>query len=390
MSRRIAIIGGGISGITSAIKLAKSKNNQIDVFEKRPYILKGPPYCHLHAGGILYPEISLQDSQQLMADSIEFANYFPSCLDYRPTIVAYRSTSKYSTKSLIFKCKVNKVNYQFSKYNYLLGKVKNFYAVYDLSDMTYFKKFGKLPQSDDIGRDYHDPYVEQFCKLITDIYSIKYPFVSVCEPGIIQSKVEKQLEDELKTFNNINIITDISVEVKELNNYNTIINASGKDLFNNNTDEIYELKSSWVIKSPLITSNMPEIAIIGERETDNGMIQITPLDYGLFQIHCMTNHSTIINTFNKSNVPLTITLQDKEIQFRSHIAIQQIAKMFPIFTLSKIEYACPGIQRIPYYTKSKRTSEITIQEKDETTTYIDIITLKACSVVSLVNKLILN
>ena len=386
MSRRIAIIGGGISGITSAIKLAKNKNNKIDVFEKRNYILKGPPYCHLHAGGILYPEISLDDAQQLMTDSIKFANYFSSCLDYRPTVVAYRSTSKYSTDSLLFKCKVNKVNYQFSKYNNILGPVNNFYAVYHLSDMIHFKRFGKLPESDDIGRSFHDTYVEQFCKLIDNIYSIKYPFVSVCEPGIIQSKVEKQLEYELNNYTNINIITNVNIQLNELNNYDTIINASGRDFFNNNTEEIYEFKSSWIIKSPLITSKMPEIAIIGERETNNGMIQITPIEYGLFQIHCMTNHSTIINTFNKSNVPSFIKLQDKEVTFRCHIAIQNIAQIFPIFTLSKVQSACPGIQRRPYSSKSKRISDVIIQRKNEVT-YIDIVTLKACSIITLVGSL---
>ena len=389
MSRRIAIIGGGISGITSSIKLAQNKNNQIDVFEKRPYILKGPPYCHLHAGGILYPEISLRDAQQLMNDSIEFANYFGNCLDYRPTVVAYRSTSKYSTQSLLFKCKVNKVNYQFSKGTYPLGPVNNFYAVYHLSDMIYFKKFGKLPESDDIGRNYHDKYVEQFCKLLDDIYSIKYPFVSVCEPGIIQSKVEEHLIKDVKKYNNINILTNTNVEVKELNNYDTIINASGRDLFHYNNKEMYEFKSSWIIKSPLITSKMPEIAIIGERETNNGMIQITPLDYGLFQIHCMTNHSTIINTFNKLNVPSKASLSENEVKYRGHIAIQEISKIFPIFTLSKVQSACPGLQRIPYNSKSKRLSDINIQQVNHIK-YIDIITLKACSVVSLVNKLTLN
>ena len=243
MSRRIAIIGGGISGITSALKFAKDKNNVVHIFEKRSCILNGPPYCHLHAGGILYPEISLNDAQSLLEDSILFANRFPDCLNYRPTIVAYKSESTYSPSKLLFKCKVNKISYQYNKLH-PFGKVENFYAIYNREDIMYYKQNGKLPESNDIFRNFHDPYVEHFCKLLEDIDSIKYPFVSVCEPGINQEKVEKVLSDELKTYKNIELFLNKEVQLSQLDEYNTIINASGKNIFNvnANVNEMYEFK----------------------------------------------------------------------------------------------------------------------------------------------------
>ena len=204
MNKKIAIVGGGISGITAAIKFAKNKNNIIHLFEKRDCILKSSPYCHVHAGGILYPEISLLDCQNLLQDSIVFANKFKDCLEYRPTIVAYKKNSKYSTDKLIFKCKVNKLDYFFSK-SQIFGQVDNFFAIYTENDIAYYKKHGKMKSTDDIGREYHDTFVEKFCKLLTDIDSIKYPFISVCEPGINQERVENKLIEELQKLENVSI-----------------------------------------------------------------------------------------------------------------------------------------------------------------------------------------
>lgn len=382
MNRKIAIIGGGISGVTSAIKLAKNKQNEIHLYEKRDYLLKGPPYCHLHAGGILYPEISIEDAQELLNNSIDFAHYFSECLDYRPTIVAYRSNSNYSPANLVFKCKVNKVNYHFSK-SKVLGKTDNFYAVYTEQDMIHFKTYGKLPESDDIGRKYHDSYVEYFCKLLDDINSIKYPFVSVCEPGINQKKVESKLLTDICRYNNIKVFTNKSVTLDELDEYNTIINASGYNIFSNETTEKYEFKSSWIINSSLIVDNLPEIAIIGERETENGMIQLTPIQKGVFQVHCMRKDSTIIDTYSSFK---KVYLSKDEIETRGNVAIRELSKLFSILIMSKVDSACPGLQRIPYDSKSKRVSQIKYNYKDGKQ-LIDIQTLKACSIISIVNKL---
>jgi hypothetical protein len=389
MSRRIAIIGGGISGITSALKFAKDKTNIVHIFEKRNCILKGPPYCHLHAGGILYPEISLYDAQQLLDDSILFANRFPDCLNYRPTIVAYKSESAYSPNKLLFKCKVNKISYQYKLHPF--GKVDNFYAFYSREDVFYYKEKGQLPDSDDMGRKFHDPYVEHFCKLLQDIDSIKYPFVSVCEPGINQEKVEKVLSDELKTYKNIELFLNKEIQLSHLDKYNTIINATGKNMFNEifnvnvNVNEMYEFKSSWIIKTPLVLYNFPEIAIIGERDTDNGMVQLTPLIDGKFQVHCMRSDSTIISTF-KDGYPKHVELTQEDIAKRTYVAISQISKYFPIFAMSYPFNPCFGVQRIVGNDKSQRTSHIKIKLQFGKK-YIDIITLKAGSIVSLIDKI---
>ncbi len=199
---KIAIIGGGISGITTAIHLANEiPKCEIVVFEKKKEILSGSPYCHLHAGGFLYPDISFQDAQILLEQSLLFSMYFPNSIIHRPTIIAYNKNSPYVPKQLLHKS--NLIKYQYTtwvhKYNiYPLGSPEQFYASYTLDDYTYFKLHHKLPYTDEINRQYHDPYVENFFKLLHNPDDIKFPFISICEFGIDQENVVNQLKSEVK------------------------------------------------------------------------------------------------------------------------------------------------------------------------------------------------
>lgn len=385
MSKRIAIIGGGISGVVSAIELAKD-GNIIDIYEKRNVILRGPPYCHLHAGGMLYPEISLKDAQILLNDCIKFANKFPEAIEHRPTIIAYRKNSEYSTDNLLLKCRLIRLKYLLSK-NMVLGPSESYYAIYYKEDIEYYKKNLKFQETKDLSRLYHNKYVENFCKMINDIDSIKYPFVSVCEPGINKDKVEINLINKLHKYKmekKINIYTKKDINPSDLKGYDTIINASASNFnnFNENSyildkKESYEYKSSWIIKCNIKNIFMPEIAVIGERETEQGMIQISPINNNKFQVHCMTSRSTIIDT--KSNREFKL-LNQNEIELRGNEAIKRISEIFPIFLSSDVIGACPGIQRIPYDNKSKRISYI---EKNTDANYYELKLMKACSVISL-------
>ncbi|PHS04191.1 MAG: hypothetical protein COA88_14005 [Kordia sp.] len=65
----VGIIGGGISGVVIALKLAKYRIDTI-LFEQEKSVVNGPPFCHLHAGGNLYPDISDEQCKILMKQSI--------------------------------------------------------------------------------------------------------------------------------------------------------------------------------------------------------------------------------------------------------------------------------------------------------------------------------
>ena len=70
VSPKIAIIGGGIAGATTAVHLAEL-GMDITLIEKSASLVCGPPICHLHAGGNLYREISTQQCIELLKQSID-------------------------------------------------------------------------------------------------------------------------------------------------------------------------------------------------------------------------------------------------------------------------------------------------------------------------------
>ncbi len=396
MNKKVVIIGGGISGCISGIKLAQDKTNTVHIIESKPHLLGGSPYCHLHAGGILYPEISQEDAYILLDESILFAKRFKNCLNHRPIIVAYKSISNYCPNSLLSKCQLNKLRYEsYSVHPYC--RAEDYYASYTREDLLYYKKNKRLPEIPEsspkaIGRKYHDEYMLSFCEYLKDIDSIKYPLISVCEPGIDKDKVEQQISTEIQSLDNITISLNTVCDINNLNEYNVIVNASGRALLNNfendKNDEkpVYEYKSSFVIKNEFVTMKMAEIAIIGERDTESGMVQITPMSDSEFQIHSMRKESTIIETFvGGFPSPSSYGLTKCDINERTQVAINEIGKYLYGFERSEVSGACPGVQRINGGDKLKRTSAITIK-REEDKIYVDILTLKAGSIVSLVEK----
>ncbi|RUM70980.1 MAG: FAD-dependent oxidoreductase, partial [Sulfurovum sp.] len=82
---KIAIIGGGVAGATTALYLGK-REVDVTLFEKEPSLVSGPPFCHLHAGGNLYREISDEQCLKLLKQSIDFLRFYPFVVDYRPTV----------------------------------------------------------------------------------------------------------------------------------------------------------------------------------------------------------------------------------------------------------------------------------------------------------------
>ena len=76
----VGVIGGGVSGVVTALELAKHGIETI-LFEQGKSVVNGPPFCHLHAGGNLYPDISVDQCKVLMKQSIEMARLFPKSID---------------------------------------------------------------------------------------------------------------------------------------------------------------------------------------------------------------------------------------------------------------------------------------------------------------------
>src|SRR5690554_7746712 len=79
----VGIIGGGVSGVVTSLELGKYGINNV-LFEQENSVVNGPPFCHLHAGGNLYPDISDEQCRMLMKQSIEMARLSLQTIDERP------------------------------------------------------------------------------------------------------------------------------------------------------------------------------------------------------------------------------------------------------------------------------------------------------------------
>ena len=99
---RVCVIGGGIAGSTIALGLCEANrlnslvagrengNNTIfntTLFETGDSLVDGPPFCHLHAGGNLYREISDDQCCTLLGQCIDVCRLFPHCMERRPTVM---------------------------------------------------------------------------------------------------------------------------------------------------------------------------------------------------------------------------------------------------------------------------------------------------------------
>ncbi|MEJ2468192.1 MAG: FAD-dependent oxidoreductase [Campylobacterales bacterium] len=80
---RIAVVGGGVAGATAALYLGRL-GLDVTLFDKNSSLVSGPPFCHLHAGGNLYREISDEQCVTLLRQSVDLLRFYPYAVDFRP------------------------------------------------------------------------------------------------------------------------------------------------------------------------------------------------------------------------------------------------------------------------------------------------------------------
>jgi len=381
---KIAIRGGGIGGTTAALKLLERYGDaiEIDLFEKRDDILRGPPFCHLHLGGMLYPDLPFEECKSLFDHSFEFMKEFPESLLIRPTVVCYRKESEYIPQELILKCHLI----------HNLGAIDDYFAVYTRQDFDHFKLSGKVP----FKSEFHDPFVQEFMKIISPD-TIKFPVVSVREYGIDMNIVRETLKSKLKHFPNFHLhLNTISSGDSE---YDLVVNATGAN--NPRGPAFYEMKASWIVKldetayTEISDDNkiaVPEIAVIGERNTPFGMVQISPMGKSLFQIHSMTKECTLfgcetsLNAFD-ANLKKFIendSIDESVIESRIQQAIIDVNKISSLQFSKIIGQNCLwGVQRIEGNDTTKRASDIVYRKKK----IVEIVIVKGISAVYAANLL---
>ncbi|MEA2028654.1 MAG: FAD-dependent oxidoreductase [Campylobacterota bacterium] len=392
--KKIAIIGGGVAGVTTALTLSQL-GLDITLFERESSLVSGPPFCHLHAGGNLYREISDEQCIKLLKQSIDFAKFYPFVVDYRPTVIALPISDKSRPDALISRLELLKKEYQklinADPSNKILGESQHYYKLYTQEDMERLatQETSQMPST-------QDEWMIPVAKSI-DRESLQFPLVLVSEFGLnlfrLASGVRLAMEQEKSinlrlntTLSNISkqqdhwlVDYEDSQEVS-MESFDYIINAAGfrvgkiDDMLDAPCKRMVEFKSAYVTHSKAYEGVVfPEIIFHGERGTPRGMGQFTPYLDGYFQLHGMTQDITLYEDGLVESTPIScqpklhsnfIEKIEKEWSIeerdkRTKRAIQHIAQFIPSFGDAVVgSKPLFGAQQIPGDDPTLRVAEV--------------------------------
>ena len=397
MAIKVAIIGGGVAGVTAALTLG---NLGIDttLFEQSKTLISGPPFCHLHAGGNLYREISDTQCLTLLRQSIEFAKLYPFAIDKRPTIFATPTYDPHQPIDVLPRLELLRKEYQKlikkDSTNKVLGEANNYYELFSREQLEEIAK-REIIDNPTSNEEWLIPFAKNL-----DFNSIKFPVIVIQEYGINLFRVAANSGLALESMNSVEIFRESKVyNIKESNNkfniyysgkfsgeleIDYIINAAGfrtgiiDDMLNVKEQRLVEFKAAYTTKWGKRCSKWAEVVFHGVRGTNRGMGQFTPYCGGIVQLHAMTPDITLFNdglvsSSDSSSYPKldkkyidiiengwSQELQDK----RTKRAIEYLSHFFPNFKDAKVGgKPLFGAQQIPGDDPSLRVAEVSFPKE---------------------------
>ncbi len=416
----VGIIGGGVSGVVIALELAKYGIETI-LFEQEKSVVNGPPFCHLHAGGNLYPDISDEQCKVLMKQSIDMARLFPQSIDERPTFISVPKSEKYELDKIKNRLEMLVEYYKMlideDPFNEILGAPKDYYKTYtkeDLITLTEQPTF-KYPKSS-------DEWMSNTIKLI-NLEKLKTPVILVQEYGWNLFRLGAQAQLALKKTEKCNLKINTNVtSIKDVRNKNLdynweiytndtvykvnyLVNSSGfktgklDESLHLNSERLIEFKAAYLSKWQPIPGLIPELIFHGERGTPHGMVQLTPYCEDYYQIHGMTKDITLFKNgmvqsknneaqpeFNDDiNQKLYRGWEKDEIKTRTENAIEFVTEFVPTFKSATVG-GPPlfGAQQIHGDDPSLRVGEVSFPCKSYARSEI----IKASSALTVANQII--
>ncbi len=398
MSRaKIAIVGGGVAGVTAALTL-KNFDLDITLFEKQSSLVGGPPFCHLHAGGNLYREISDAQCIRLLKESIDFLRFYPFAVDFRPTVIAVPVKDSGDPKDLLDRLEVLKSEYkkliEKEHDNKVLGEPQNYYKLYDRIDLEALKNKEPVNNPKSL-----EEWLIPVAKYV-NLESIKYPLIIVQEYGLNLFRVAAGATLALQKAKNVDLKLSCEIvnitqkkeqffvsyrcgEKSETKQFDYLINAAGfnsgviDDMLGFKRERLIEFKAAYVTKWEDCNIKWPEIIFHGKRGTPQGMAQFTPYPDGYFQLHGMTKEITLFNDglvknpVNSSQPRLNQKFLDKiykgwkkeDIEKRTKKAIKHFSCFIPEFAKNAKVASKPlfGAQQIPGDDPDLRAAEISFE-----------------------------
>jgi len=412
---KIAIVGGGVAGATSAIYLAKL-GLDVTLFERESSLVSGPPFCHLHAGGNLYREISDEQCIKLLKQSIDFLKFYPFVVDYRPTVIALPSTDKQSPKQLLLRLKLLTKEYERliekDSSNQVLGEPREYFRLYSREDLERLKSKNVPTKPKD-----SDEWMVAVSQNL-DFETVQFPLILVQEYGLNLFRLASGATLILENMKNVTLKRDTEVtniqreEEGWLVGYNNkqesfdyLINSAGfrtgkiDDMLGVPCKRMVEFKAAYVShwKSKEQTP-FPEIIFHGERGTPQGMGQFTPYPNGYFQLHGMTNSITLYDDGLVANTSFSCqpklkkkfiekiekSWSQEEIEERTKLAIEHLSRFIPNFSEATVgSKPLFGAQQIPGDDPTLRVAEVSFP----TRAYARCEIVKVSSVVDMVKAI---
>lgn len=324
---KVAIIGGGVAGSTIALRFAELGIDST-LIEQGTSLVNGPPFCHLHAGGNLYREISDEQCLTLLVQSIDTFKVFPHSVNLRPTVIALPKTDKGQPEDLLPRLERLRIKYRElvvqDKRNEVLGDPEQYFQLFERNTLDDLAQRA-LPTVAKTNEDWLVAFAQQ-----VDLDKLKYPVVLVQEYGWsafrlaaiagfafdnlpnchlqLNSQVTNLEQD--KSTNQWRVTYKNSHDDGQNGNqdvgnifadFDYVINACGfksgaiDDMLQAKRQRMVEFKAAYVAYWPACQGIWPEIVFYGERGTPQGMAQFTPYPDGYFQLHGMTQDITLFD-----------------------------------------------------------------------------------------------
>lgn len=401
-SAKIAIIGGGVAGSTIALRFAEL-GIDTSLIEKGDSLVNGPPFCHLHAGGNLYREISDEQCLTLLEQSIDTVKVYPQSVNKRPTVIALPKNDPGEPSDLLPRLETLRAKYarlvQQDVSNKVLGEPEQYFRLFERSEIEALKERA-LPEQAKCPSDWLVAFSQH-----VELDNLKFPIVLVQEYGlsafrfaaIASMAIDNLPACHLHTNTQVVALEQLAdasgwrVSMKKHDeseiihaDFDYVINACGfksgeiDDMLSAKRRRMVEFKAAYVAHWPNCKGLWPEIIFYGERGTPQGMAQLTPYPDGYFQLHGMTQDITLFKNGlvasceNSAQPKLAERFMDKIerqwpaqlIEKRTLGSIEHIAQYIPSFSQASVA-AKPlfGAQQIPGDDADLRAADVSFHGK---------------------------
>ena len=393
---KIAIVGGGVAGASAALYFGRL-GLDVTLFEKEPSLVSGPPFCHLHAGGNLYREISDEQCVTLLKQSIDFLRFYPYIVDYRPTVIILPVSDKGTPEALLPRLELLTHEYEAlikqDSQNEVLGKSENYYKSFSKAEIETLKEKALVdePQS-------CEEWMIAVAKNI-NLEKVQFPLIMVQEYGLNLFRLAAGTALSLESLDSVRLQTnsivynvqknfsldawDISYiyeDESHTEHFDYLINAAGfrtgkiDDLLGAPCKAMVEFKAAYVSQwDESCDTSFPEIIFHGERGTPQGMGQFTPYPGGYFQLHGMTKDITLYEDGLVANTAVSCqptlgqnfiekinkSWTKEETTERTNSAIKHLSQFIPSFSTAHVaSKPLFGAQQIPGDDPTLRVAEV--------------------------------